>query len=342
MAFEEFKKKVSSPDLSHRDLIYEGFVFTSLCNPSNVYDAVYIRDPADARAWGDGNAHSSRSLQEHIDFINEYKIEKAYVVAEDLSFLKNCPTLRHISVTPPLTATDGYDFSPLYELKGLKSVHCSTCYGKFHEHHSTVDYSKFPQLELVAPQCEYDLNFQKIPTLKSLIVRNYREDDITHLFCSKVLDTLSITTSKIRSLSGIAKAPKLQRLSLNYNRSLYDIREIAGVTKSLRALVIRNCPKIEDFSVLSELTNLEYLELDGSNLLPDLKFLDQLPNLKTLRMGMKITDGDLTPTLRLSNVWFKKTHAHYNLRKKDLPAGSAYYGEENIDLWRRWNDSNID
>ncbi|MBQ1272180.1 MAG: hypothetical protein IIY12_01630, partial [Clostridia bacterium] len=112
--------------------------------------------------------------------------------------------------------------------------------------------------------------------------------------------------------------------------------EIVKAAKSLRALTICKCSKIKDFSFLSQLTNLEYLQLEGSNILPDLKFLDQLPNLKTLRIEMQVSDGDLTPCLRLSNVWFKKIYKHYNLKKKDLPSGPAFYGDDNIDEWRKW------
>ena len=105
--------------------------------------------------------------------------------------------------------------------------------------------------------------------------------------------------------------------------------------KTLKALRIENCPKIEDFSVLGELENLELLELTGSNVLPNLDFIKTMKNLKTFICNMNVLDGDLTPCLNLSYVYVEPIRRHYNLKDADLPKGEYVRGYENIEEWRR-------
>ena len=69
------------------------------------------------------------------------------------------------------------------------------------------------------------------------------------------------------------------------------------VKGTLKALRVENCPKIQDFSVLGELENLELLELAGSNTLPNLDFLKTMKNLKTFTFSMNVLDGNLDPCL---------------------------------------------
>lgn len=112
-------------------------------------------------------------------------------------------------------------------------------------------------------------------------------------------------------------------------------QRVSKCKKTLRALRIENCPKIEDFSVLAELENLELLELTGKNTLPNLQFLKQMKNLKTFVFDMNVLDGDLTPCLDLSYVYSRKNRKHYNVKDKDMPRGEYVRGNEDIEMWRR-------
>lgn len=105
----------------------------------------------------------------------------------------------------------------------------------------------------------------------------------------------------------------------------------------MRALKIENCPKITDFSVLDELENLEYLQIIGSNVLPDIKFIKKLKNLKTFVFDIKIEDGDLTPCLDINHVSSLRMMKHYNVRRKDLPQAEKrlFRGNDDIDEWRK-------
>lgn len=140
---------------------------------------------------------------------------------------------------------------------------------------------------------------------------------------------------ELHSLDGIENSKKMQCLYLHYNRSLRDINALSKVKKTLRALRIENCPKIEDFSVLGELENLELLELTGKNSLPDLQFIKKMKNLKTFVFDMNVMDGDLSPCLDLSYVHSRKNRKHYNVKDKEMPRGKYVRGNESIELWRR-------
>lgn len=96
-----------------------------------------------------------------------------------------------------------------------------------------------------------------------------------------------------------------------------------------------NAPENFDFSPLYAMEKLEFLELCGSNLLPNLHFLGSLKNLKTFIFDYNVLDGDITPCLGISYVYCMRGRKHYNLKDKDLPKGEYVRGNEDIEEWRR-------
>lgn len=332
---DELNKVVDDSALEHGYILRDGFVFEALHYPANVYNAIIIRNPSSARDWGDNRFVSHRSLEDHIDLVNKYCIESAVIIAEDIHFLNQCPSLKHIAVIPAESVETDFDFSPLYEHPEIKSLFCATNFGKFGQKSSKMDYSKVHGLISLRVQSRSDLNFQQIKTLKSLEVFDIPARNLAELFSSHDLDTLQISSCGIRSLNGIGISPRMQCLYLNHNRSLQDISALSEVSSSIRSLHIENCPKVTDFSVLRELRNLEHLKLTGGNKLPDLSFIRSLPNLKTFIFDMEVLDGNLTPCLTLSYAHCSKIKKNYNLKQKDLPKGEYYRGNDNIDIWRR-------
>ena len=184
---------------------------------------------------------------------------------------------------------------------------------------------------------EGTLNYEIITTLKSLSVGGFtgKNRDLTDLFCSKKLDTLELRECKIQSLKGIEQSDKIQCIYIYHNRSLKDISMLSKVKKTLKALHIEQCSKIEDFSVLEELENLEMLWIWGNNRLDNLNFLKKLKKLKTFVFDVNILDGDLTPCLNVGCVYCDKNRKHYNLKDKELPKGEFVNGNEDIETWRR-------
>ena len=315
-------------------IVRNGFVFEAVTNPANVFDALVIRNPSDVHAWGGRREISARPLDEHISLVNQLSLEKAVIIAEDLHFLSHCPSLKHLVVIPSDNA-DAFDFSPLYALPEIRSIICRTSYGRFDAKSVCMDYSRIHGLQSLSVWSKNDLNYQQIQGLRTLEVSNNLSPDLYSIFCSHELDTLSLTSCRIRSLAGISQSSRMQCLYLYYDRLLENIEDLKKVSSSLRALHIENCPKIQDFSVLSELGNLEHLFLKGSNKLESLAFIKHLPKLKTLIFDMEVLDGDLSPCLSLSYVHCGKMKKHYNIKSKDLPKNEYYHGNENIELWRR-------
>lgn len=279
-----------------------------------------------------------KSLEDYQAYINKYGIDKAEIIMPDLRILQLCPSLKYLRIFPSLYAPEGFDFSPLYELHEVKSLHCRNVYGPRGKYSSEIDYSKIHGLVKLSVDVNKKVfNFNKVDTLKSLSVGSFKgaSRDLTDMFCSQELDTLEIQQCGIYSLNGIETSRKMQCVYLYYNRSLSDISALSRVKGTLRALHIMNCPKIQDFSVLGELENLEMLDLQGNNSLPSLDFLKNLKNLKTFIFNMNVLDGDLSPCLNLSYVYSVRNRKHYNLKDCELPKVKYVWGNEDIEGWRR-------
>lgn len=315
-------------------IVRDGFFFEAIRHPANVFNAIVVRNPSNAVRYGE-ESRSQHSLEAHIEYINEHKIESAVVIAEDIYFLNRCPSLIHLNIIPVKNTEQNFDFSPLYDHPKVLSIFCAAPSGLSGNKSSVLDYSRLKGLISLSVRSDTDSNYSQIPTLQSLDVNGIPATIISELFSSKVLDTLEITSCGIHTLDGLGRSPKLQCLYLQHNRALHDISGLREVASSLRALRIVSCPKIKDFSVLHQLDNLEYLFLEGSNKIPDLSFIASMPNLKTLILNMDVMDSNLLPCLKLSYAHCGKMKRHYNVKAKDLPKHEYYRGNSNIDDWRK-------
>lgn len=299
------------------------FKFTSIDYPYNVLDAIIINK-------------DFHSINKYASFIREKKISKAHIISDSLDILTLCPFLNQLKIHPHFSSGTTFDFTPLYEHTCVKQLDCVNTIDPGIVY--PIDFSLVSGLEELGfgfnKGC---VNYNKISTLKSLSVGGYFSPthDLSNLFCSENLDTLELRQCRERSLNGIEISRNLSCLYIYHNRALEDISALKSCTKTLTALRIQNCPKIEDFSILEELENLELLQLSGSNKLPDLRFLEKMKNLKTFTFSMNVEDGDLSPCLRLSYVYSQKNHKHYNLKDKDMPKNEYIRGNDGIEEWRR-------
>ncbi|MBP3301358.1 MAG: hypothetical protein J6M34_07650 [Clostridia bacterium] len=288
-------------------------------------DQIIIYNPHDTVLAAPKLPHSKKTLEEHIEYIQKNNIKHAFVAAEDIHFLPRCHNLEHLQITPSLYAED-FDYSPLYEMKNLKRLLCHTVYkyrpgpGIDEERVANIDYSRIPGLKCVTILGEKgNLNIDKANGLTSLCLAECPLSDNLQGFVPQAwLESFSVCESAIRSLDGIERARKVRRLELSVNRRLMDISALRHIKDHLIYLEIDLCGKIRDFSVLSELQNLQFLVLKGSNPIPDLSFLKDLPNLKVLHLTMNVVDGDLSwcesiPYVRIQN------RKHYSHKDKDFP-----------------------
>lgn len=297
----------------------------------------------------DGILIENLKVEYMVDYIQKNQIKKAYIEEmTDYNFLENCQSFEHIAMEFKSSFSEysnciqkgnkiikEYDLTSLYTLKHLKSLNMYENAPEFVQVQVQIDLSKMLSLEMLWSEYKYVQDINSLTGIKTLVLNHVKLPDLRGLFYGDVLDTLSIGLSSIESLNGIETAPKMQCLYLHYNRSLKDISALSKVKKTLKALRIENCSKIEDFSVLAELENLELLELSGSNTLPSLSFIKAMKNLKTFVFNMNVEDGDLTPCLNLSYVYSEKNRKNYNLKDKDLPKNAYVRGNEDIEEWRR-------
>jgi len=329
--------KANMADISKGYTVRDGYIYQCVTWPFNVFDALVVKKPGiSPTLYNRFREQSSHSFDEHIKLINEQKIEKAIIFSDEISFINQCAGLKHVSIIPAESSGNGFDYSPLYSMRNLLSVSCTTEYGRSLELKTKVDYSMFQsKLQKISVDGNGHINFNQLPELRSLRVGSYKGVSLDEYFHSSCLDTLNLTSCKIKNLDGIGKSQRMQCLYLAYNRSLSDISALRDVKDTLKLLRIENCAKIKDFSVLTELHNLELLQLSGSNELESLAFLKYLPNLKFFVCDLNVLDGDLTPCLNVSYVYVNPYRKHYNLDPKQFPRKLIARGNESIELWRR-------
>lgn len=303
-----------------------GFKFVS-GHKLYIYNDLVVFSPDSARASGGYYGPPERTLEEHIALINAMKLEKATVIAENLSFLPRCPTLKCFHILHAAGQETPLDFTPLYELPeverlGIAAPNMGLGKGPAIQ----IDFTKLRGLRHLSVCTNDRFNYHLVPTLETLWLSNDRQHtDMSSLSCSPDLKRVDLLSCGMKSLNGIETYP-LQWLSLSYLRSMTDISALADCSKTLRALSIDACGKIKDFSCLYDLVNLEHLNLMGSNTLPSLDFLRNMPKLKTFVFSMTVEDGDLTPCLDLPYASCSKMKRHYNLKEKDLPKSNDRTG----------------
>ena len=299
-------------------VIRNGFVFAKTKHEP-IFDSLVIRYPDNAIGSAIRSPVSEHSLEEHIRLINEQHLERAVIICNDLSFISQCPSLSSIAVYPSIDAENGFDFSPLYKMPNIRELYCITTYGLKDEFHTTIDYSKIDGLCDIGAGGAGQFGYEKVNTLQKLwLSGSRRHNDFSTISSSTVLKDVTILQCGIKSLCGLENFPQMQQLALYHCRSLTDITALKYISKTLRSLTIESCPKITDFSVLKDLCELEHLQLDGNNTLPDLSFLHNMKKLKIFCFTMNVRDGNLTVCKNIPYVSCKNRN-HYNIKDKDLP-----------------------
>ena len=198
------------------------------------------------------------------------------------------------------------DNSFIYDLPNLEGLVISL----YKDSDFILDCSKLPK-------SQYSLNINIWSKKKIIKIEQLNETNLEHLYISDFdekdlsvistltnLKSLSITRSKIKSLKGIENLINLEYLSLGAVRSLVDISDIVAC-KKLKRIDFDICWKLQDFSPIGELKEMEILELQDCKSLASIKFVAQLPKLKRLiALGTTvINDYDTTPAENVAVFW---------------------------------------
>jgi protein phosphatase 1 regulatory subunit 7 len=295
--------------------IVDGFKFPDVPMPGNLNDFIQIE---------------ADRVDQYVDYINAHDIRlvdvkpKFYKRKEDIEFVRNCPNIEDISFTTPFIK----DYSPLYELKHLKSlilsipnVKIGTPKLKLGYPDVKIDVSKIPSLEVLSvDRGTTVINLCNCQNLKQLTMALYNPssknlEELSHL---NKLNYLSIYRSRVISLKGLAKLRNLRYLFIDHFPDLLSINELENLSDNLIVLTIEGCKKIQDFELVTSLKQLNVLKFINCGSLPNLRFIKHMPNLRAfVFVDTNIEDGDLTPCLVLEAVGFND-RKHYSHKWKDF------------------------
>jgi hypothetical protein len=305
----------------------DDFVFISV----HEQNSIVIYNPLEA--FGDNPCYlrCTKTLEQHVDYINQNRLTGAIVIAENIDFLRDCPTLEDLWIFPSHSA-ENFDYSPIYDMPNIKYLRCVTKYGTDKTNFACVDYQNFPNLiNLYVEGKKGNLNYEQLSCLEELSLDSVsvKSKTLQGQFVGENLKNLYIHGSNIVSLEGIECATKLESLELSYNRNLTDISALSNICASIKRLKIEACGKIKDFTVLYQLKNLESLRLYGSNTFESIDFLKNMPNLRDFILFMNVVEGDLSYCDNIPYV-LVKNRRHYNRKDEDFSKLKNVLGDASL------------
>lgn len=262
------------------------------------------------------NVYDDYIKNQAIRKINENKIEHYSSGDYDLSILKYCPSIKHISISGEA------DLSILKEISHLEGLSIGYLIGE----NAKYDFGQLKNLKkLKIFEPGKNISFLSLNSIEKLEISYYTYEDFSRLSPLKNLKSLRINTAhRLKSLKGIEVFKDLENLTLDYCLKLEEIDYLKFLCETLKHLNLIDCNKIQDLQVLSDLKYLETLKLCASetlkkNVISSVKFIANLRYLKSFMTDYKIVDMDLAPLLRLDEAIILKEYKGYNLKADDLP-----------------------
>ena len=274
------------------------------------------------------NVYDDYIRRRAIKEINDNQIEHYSSGDYDLSILKDCPSVKYISISGEA------DLSVLKDIPHLEGLSIGHLIGE----NAKYDFGQLKNLKkLKIFEPEKNNSFLALKNIEQLEISYYAHEDFSCISPLTSLKNFSINAShRLKSVKGIETFKALENLTLDYCLRLEDIDPLRTVYKTLKHLNLIDCNKIQDLQVLSDLKNLETLTFCTSqtakkNVIPSVKFIENLPCLKSLMTDYKIADMDLFPLLKLEEATILKEYRGYNLKAKDLP--QKFEIIQNGDIW---------
>ena len=282
-------------------------------------------------------------LDDLIEYIKKKNVKSVNICGiDDLSFLSECQSIERLTLTliVELDRYDTlikkresefyiwydkvYDYQQIYDLLNLKklAIDDAGARDQYMQINSKlkIDLCRFPYLRVYYGKYKFTKSLDTKVNMQTLGLSDYGRENIIEFSRMAELDTLSLTHSKIKNLKGCEFFPKLQCVYLGFNRTLTDISDLKYAKNTLRMLEIDHCGHIEDFSVLNELENLEFLRLLGTNTITDIQFIKKLPKLKTFICDYKVKDGDVHPCGLINGYVYIQNRKNFNTKE---------YGDDN-------------
>lgn len=237
----------------------------------------------------------------------------------DLEFLKDHPYVRGISLPE----------ADKLEISGLRYLH-NLEYLLVDGNREPLDISPFGDLREL--RVDWHPKLLQTPAgqnLRVLAMWKYkpRSKDLTELSVLPALEDLSIVQSPLISIRGVGRFRNLRRIELSYLTKLESIAGIEELRDSqLEILECEKCKKIRNHAAVRAVPSLRVVRFNDCGEIPNIGFLDDLPNLEDFRfVNTNVVDGDLRPLLRMKSVGFfkKKHYSHTPEEVDDIIAANA-------------------
>ena len=240
--------------------------------------------------WTDGAAAAMASGE-----IDGIRLNYAWGFKEpDLTFLGDWPLKRFEVLSRGLR-----DLSPITRFSSsLESL-------KIESHPSSmVDLRTFQSLQMLsAGWAQVGRSIGHATQLEELFVLNYKEPDLSALTSNASLKKVVCKHyPRMTSLNGIEKLPNLEHFAA-FLAPLSDIDALRSIEGPLTELELKSS-RLYDLDPISHCTGLEFLNVSECREIESLKPLSSLTNLTKLHAygSTRVTDGDLTPLLNLTNL----------------------------------------
>ena len=210
--------------------------------------------------YGDFLTFYAYEFNEGIEYAAQNKIETIHIngiIREDkIGKVMDFNTFKKISehlktLVFYTKMTNIINLEGIYYLNNLEELN-------FREKQNFVfDTSKFAKLKKFGTVYWTKLiNINKTKSLEVVTLKQYPYEDLRELTDLENLISLNINHSKIKTLNGIEKYHKLNRLWLEYNKHLEDIHKINELN-NLTELYINKCQLLKNISLANNLEKIK-------------------------------------------------------------------------------------
>jgi hypothetical protein len=184
-----------------------------------------------------------------------------------------------------------------------------------------IDVSIFPKLEELC--CNLTIRLIGLENLKNLItlfINNYKSPsfNLSNLPQIDSLEYLAITLANIKDISGIERFKNLKKLKIYGASRLETISNIQLLSNRLIEIEIEKCKKITDYQILDKINTLQKLIISESGFIESLSFIKSLSNLEFFNFwGTNVLDGNLDYCIGIKYVGFDNKR-HYNHKYEEF------------------------
>ncbi len=260
---------------------------------------------------GDRLIVESEKIESSISYINEKKVKSIllsdnYYKLTEIKFINTILEIEGLYILK-----DKVDTSPINKLKSLRVL-------RLNKSSTPLDLSNFENLQVLSFDYHRNiLNIDKCSKLFWLWVNGFNKDDLTEFKKVTGLEYLNLYKSTIRNLRGVENMSSLKSIFLDNVKKLESLNGLDKGVNGIKRVDIYNAPLLNNYSAIQNLDKLEQLDLRKTGEIESIKFLEKLQHLKSVTLGLKVSDGKMDVLRRIDKVGYID-YPHYNIKMKEL------------------------